>query len=537
MLLLRSGAKLRGAELVLAVQFDNLTLVKLLLRRGADVNQEDWEGRTPLQACLAAGNYRLVGTLLAAGAELKGGELYAAFRTGRHDVVNTLVGHGARFDDTGPGGESVLEAACSTINQTLMLWASRRGPSPYDSGALCAAVRTWIKNDRDYYLSQLLRGRELGRHEPLLEGTAVGMAAYSANKQILRCLLELPTTQTCLIPFSGYHGYQALFRGWDSNIKESYEREFWHDRSQIKCSVLVPALLGRDWGMVRTLLHAGYCPDTLSLLVAISQDRGPETIKVLITYGADVNGRLPWPDLESPLQAAVRLKRVKVVKTLLAHGAEVNAPPPLRVSAREWQRRDDPDQAMPRTALQAAVEHGHLPLIEMLLDAGADVNGPCAAESGATALQVAAAKGFLGIAKRLLELGADVNANRAATAGRTALEIAAEHGRLDMVQFLLENGASTQGGGLWQYHRAIGFAEVNGHRTIARLLKEWREWEPVDERCGVFPKLLSDDFWPVSPYSWDSDECVDEEEEEEEDDDEDEDWDNSTDNESTEDDG
>ncbi|PGH36970.1 hypothetical protein GX50_00206 [[Emmonsia] crescens] len=63
-----------------------------------------------------------------------------------------------------------------------------------------------------------------------------------------------------------------------------------------------------------------------------------------------------------------------------------------------------------------------------------------------------------------------------------------------MVQFLLENGAKTEGYGVWQYHRAIGFARRNGHRTIARWLEDWRVSTSKDHDCSRRDGLLNDEF-------------------------------------------
>ena len=137
-----------------------------------------------------------------------------------------------------------------------------------------------------------------------------------------------------------------------------------------------------------------------------------------------------------------------------------------------------------------------------LLAAGARVDGLVSQDAGASALQLAAAKGFMGLAKMLLEAGADVNAPRAERHGRTALEGAAEAGKLDMVHFLVENGAEigrpgeSESGrwGLWQYHRAIGFARSNGHTTVAKMLTGMRPWDRADRRKAEDPDLLDEIF-------------------------------------------
>jgi Ankyrin repeats (3 copies)/Ankyrin repeats (many copies) len=238
----------------------------------------------------------------------------------------------------------------------------------------------------------------------LLEATAVGYAAYKGNWPVLECL-RLQNLNICIVPLSEYHGYKDLVLNRHWNIKEGYTKQFWHDFTTIRCSILVPAILGGDWEIVRALLKARYRPDALSLLAAIKRCT-PAEITELIAHGAEVNTPT-LHNLDTPLQLAVRFKRVDLVETLLNHGADVKARPAILVPTHDrWGH--EPNELAPRSALQSAVEHSHLQLIDLLLAAGAKINGPWSQDAGATAVQLAAAKGHLGIARRLLELGAEV---------------------------------------------------------------------------------------------------------------------------------
>lgn len=491
--LLRAGASLRGGELVQAVDFNNETLLQELLNAGADVNEQGWNGQTALQVSLEASYIGLATMLLRAGAQLRGGELFSAIRADEEDTVNLLLKHGASLTDRGPLGESILEAACASWNKYRVRWALEHRPSPYDSAALCAAVWSTVDTEHLELIEELLNHRKPGTPDPVLEATAIGHTAFLGRRRILGLLLSEPQPpSSCIMPLEDYDGYKTLVLNYCGALGRAYEKEaFWYNTLAIRCSPLVPAILSGDWNVVHTLLQAKYLPDALTLLVSLHRCI-PAQIMKLIAYGADVNIRARH-DLDTPLQLAVRWKRENVVQTLLEHGADVNAPAPSSVPTQDlW--NDDPNELVPRTALQLAVEHGQLKIIDMLLAAGADVNGQPSREAGATALQLAAMKGYLGLAKRLVDLGAEVNAPRAAVRGRTALEGAAEQGRLDMVWFLMENGANTQEGGVTQYHRAIRFARRNGHRTVAQLLEESRDWTAQDYDWSRCEGLLEDNF-------------------------------------------
>ncbi|OAX83987.1 hypothetical protein ACJ72_01650 [Emergomyces africanus] len=444
-ILLQAGAKLIGGDLVQAVDFDNVALVQALLDQGVSINEHNWTGSTALQACLEAGHGNLAAFLLHNGANLKG------------------------LQDSGSGGESILEAICLSEDWHQIYWAIHHGPRKYDSGALCAAVCSFKKERAIIYIKTLLRQRKFGTVDRLLEATAVGCAAYWKNWPALKCLLDLGVLGECIVPLSGYYGYTNLVLNYHYQLGKNYETQFWHDSSMIQCSVLVPGILSESWEIVQLLLEMNCLPDALSLLVAI-KSRTAEEIAQLICYGAEVNARAHY-NLDTPLQLAYRLKRVEVVRLFLSYGAEVNAPAAVNVPTIDsW--GDGPNELPPRSALLAAVEHG-------------------CGRHGAAAC---GCKGYIGIAKQLLELGAEINAARAETKGRTALEGAAEHGRLDMVQFLLENGAKTEGESTWQYHRAIGFALRNGHRTVARLIEDSREWTSADHDYSGIDDMLSDEF-------------------------------------------
>ncbi|PVH76909.1 ankyrin [Cadophora sp. DSE1049] len=503
MILLRAGAKLTGGELIQAVNFNSEVLIRTLLDRGADVNEKSWNGSTALQICLRDGHGKIASILLCSGATVKGGELFWAFKAGQRDIINVLRANGANLHELGPNGESILEAACSSQNSGLIRWVMEHGPSPYDSGALCTVVSSFVEEEEDRYITRLLRllnQRRFGKVDRVLEATAVGIAAYKEHWPILEYLLHLQDLNTCIVPLSGYDGYKDLIQNCRSPIRDAYKEPFWHDSSMIQCSALVPAILGGNWEIVQALLQEGrYSPDPLTLLTAVNYS-SLEEITELIAHGAEVNPRAQ-PYLDTPLQYAVRRKRVNVVKLLLTHGADVNATPAVDVPFLDsW--GNELNDLPPRTALQAAVELGHLQLIDLLLDAGADVNQPLSPDTGATALQLAVAKGHLGIARQLVQLGAEIDAYRARLRGRTALEGAAEQGRLDAVQFLLENGAKTEGEGVWQYHRAIGFAKSHGHQTVARLLEEWREWQPDDHHRSKYSELLCENFQEPDEVWW-----------------------------------
>ena len=126
------------------------------------------------------------------------------------------------------------------------------------------------------------------------------------------------------------------------------------------------------------------------------------------------------------------------------------------------------------TPLEVASRDNDVPLLKLLIQYGAEVNAKPAYSSGATALQYAAITGNFEVLNTLLKEGANINAPRSEYKGRTAIEGAAEYGHLDMVCYLLEAGADVRGRENEQYRRSVYRAWNNHHRTLAKVIQEFK---------------------------------------------------------------
>jgi ankyrin repeat protein len=124
-----------------------------------------------------------------------------------------------------------------------------------------------------------------------------------------------------------------------------------------------------------------------------------------------------------PLGLAVFFKHPETVKVLLDAGADVNA-----------QARN----AMKVRPIHAAAAAAQIDVTRALLERGADVNAK--QEEGYTPLHEAAGSGKLDFARLFLDHGADINART--DSGKTPLTIAIEAGQEAMVKLLRERGAS-----------------------------------------------------------------------------------------------
>ncbi|KAK6078274.1 Ankyrin-1-like protein 2 [Seiridium cupressi] len=257
---------------------------------------------------------------------------------------------------------------------------------------------------------------------------------------------------------------------------------------------------------LESLFTAGCRPNTAVGLLAIC--RAPvEQVKQLMEYGCDPRQRYSWSG--TSLQYAAAHGRTDMVRILLTYGVNVNARPAWELSYDNHQKHVyDLENYPQRTALQAAVEEGNLEIMKMLLDAGADINASPGPFRGATTLQLAAIKGYIGIAKSLISMGANINADGAEWFGRTALEGAAESGRLDMVEFLLQEGCIIDNHRRCQYIRAIFLARSRGHYALARYLKIQSQWTEEDEMILMAEVEDDESDWNLYSPSEEDDESI-----------------------------
>jgi ankyrin repeat protein len=142
-------------ELDEAPEEPDLTLVRLLLRFGADVNVFDFHGQTPFHIAIICGLHELVALLATARADLttscrsfgrKNTALHLATLRGDVRMVTLLTGHGAAVDAIGRDGwtplclaarQGSLEVAKALIDARADVFApSDNGKAPLEIAAL-----------------------------------------------------------------------------------------------------------------------------------------------------------------------------------------------------------------------------------------------------------------------------------------------------------------------------------------------------------------------------------------------------------------
>ncbi|MBW3571410.1 MAG: ankyrin repeat domain-containing protein [Gemmatimonadetes bacterium] len=384
--------------------------IELALAAGADPNQTDAAGNTPLHACAWPGNLAAARLLLAYGADAGARNrrgvpvLHEAVRRGRPEMAMLLARAGAATGDHADDDGS-----------TPLHWAAKAGWTDFARFLLArgAAIDAPDRSGRTPLQWVLLR--DDGRSE--------------AHRDTIRLLLSSGASHPV---------ETAVTRGGAEHVRA------WLSRGT------PPDARAADGG---------------SLLALAAEKGDTEVLGALLQAGARPDGA-PF-DARSPLLRAVRAGRVDSARLLLAAGAdpERGEGPVLPLDALvdrlypAW--KPDESGALllahgARPTPQWAVIQDDPAVLRAALAAGWDVNR--AGSGGVTALLLATRANRPAIAQALLQAGADPAI--ADVHGQTPLHAAAEacEGRPRIAELLLAAGAdpnAVDGEGCTPLHVAL----------------------------------------------------------------------------------
>ncbi|KAF7552351.1 hypothetical protein G7Z17_g4392 [Cylindrodendrum hubeiense] len=383
LLLLQRGydAALFGASVMeFAANKREIYLCGLFLDAGAPINKYGRGGRSALQAAASHDNFSLVKYLVKQGADVNlpasddGGEtaLQAAARNGNSELIDWLIEEGADVKATAAirNGMTVLEAAACGTKGNLMSFKyllALGAPVNRPNGASGTVLHKLIRNEQIEGLKLALeagarvddrdcdsgyRDRDSGnryfgigdRDCDSGDMTPLQVAASYSNGEAILLLLSHGAGINALAgDKNGRTALQAAVAGVEGRFSTIEEKVKTIELLLLyQADINAPA--GKEFG--RTALQAATSSDNPE----------PKIVAFLLDHAADVNAAPSTKGGVTALQGAAIKGDMQIARILLKHNAEVNAAPALEEG---------------RTAVEGAAEHGRMDMVRLLLNAGA----------------------------------------------------------------------------------------------------------------------------------------------------------------------
>lgn len=473
--LIRTGVAMNSQEFFLILKTKSLPLINAALEAGADPNERSSQGISALQFAIVDGQLSIIQSLLAHGAELRGGELAHAFKLGDYTLIQTLLEAGA-IAEPSPIRETFLESAICCPKRDVVSLAMMIDPT-FDGGALCSAAFKATR-DGDYSAVEVLLGRRPSNKLcDSLEAAAISIAALYGSSALVHILTAgLPAvTGQCKIPARRGRAFTQVdhftkMKWIPASQPTPHDAKgvpFWRHSEFITASPLLAAVHRGEEGIMQRLLELRYPLDDITVSYAIFSHS--EFLPDLLRNYSTTTHFSDNAFAMDPAYWAVEAGSISALRLLQSAGQDIC----MTRAEGPWLQK--------RTVFQLAVEKGKTEIFDILVEAGANVNEPVGDWEGATALQLAAQKGYLSIASRLLALGADVSAPGFGPHGSTALMQAASHGRTEMVQLLLNHCDRTRDNWKTEMLLAGAYAAFQGHYAILDTLRSEEMWGMVEE--------------------------------------------------------
>lgn len=438
----------RGA-LAYAAQHGATRVTVLLIEKGAQVDQADSYGVTPLMLAAKSADLAMIDRLLQNRADAKLRDaagntalMYAAGRTPPDAaLVARLLKDSPVRDAVNTQGWSALDWATVAASDSVAAMLRANGVrSGRPAGVILDAPQVPLRRAAD--AADLYRGLP-----------DVQVAAARSSTDLLGAVLRLaPDTA---VPMDAVHSATVAKSAAALQMMLGQDRVEWD--AQKWSAALRWAARYADETVVRVLLRGKPGVQELNLdgespVIAAVRAHRVDSLRVLLSSGLSANGR--EKNGMTALMIAAAAAQPEAVVELLQHGANIGSLDNAGRSALWYAAANGSTQITERlaadrgivdvpdetgqTPLSIAAAHGHARVIEVLLGAGASVAKM--SSTGATPLMLAAASGSAETVRALLSGGAALDLQN--RHGDTALITAVRQGHGQVVKTLLDAGAS-----------------------------------------------------------------------------------------------
>lgn len=451
--LLRIGAnpnqtdKFGQTPLFDAVKSGNLSAVKALANKGGRMNHRDDKGRNLIDWAIESGAaptmlealHRL-GTDFDASPKTKQNALHTAAAAGRTELFEVLAGLGLSVNSRDKEGNTPLHLATAGGHATAMQKLIEMGADPNIRNTnietpLYVAAEKGFEAGIDVLIALPRVAREVNSHANYSSGfTPLMVAAHKDFPAIIEKLFQV---------------------GADINQTDNRNRNSLYIAAETGNVEAAKKLvrLGADAGKGQ-LPRSNHTP----LLHNISRAQYREMLAVLIGAGADINATDNSGN--TALHRACDMTQTDKIQALLDFGANPNlvndygqraidelidnygyrmtdTPEIIAALLKKGASPDiSPVAEVEEGPLHQAAQYGHRQSVELMLQHNAMVDSYTRGFAPKTALLLAAEHGHTEVAAALLEKGA--NPLKTDGQGRNALHLAAHNGNADLVKLLLE---------------------------------------------------------------------------------------------------
>ncbi len=447
----------KETALSLAVKFHMSSSVRVLITSGADINQRDINGWTPLMLAVQHGFEKIVGLLCENNADLdvkrtmfRDTAVSLAAKHNRSSCLNILIESGADINQTDYNGWTpLMHAARNGFEEIVRLLCENKADLNAQSHALNTAITLATEHNKPSCLEALIKtGADVTLKTSSGE-TALDIASSSQNTKCVQILNKHNITITL---------WEAVNSGNLDGVKAAITSgAYITHRNYIGWTPLMQAVQNGSEEIIQYLCENNADLDFHSLkhlhvvnaLWSAVESGRLDDVKAAITSGADINQRncIGW----TPLMYVVMNGSEDIVKYLCEKNANLNVLSLYSLYS----------------AISLAVALNQPSCLKILIESGADINGTN--YNGWTPLMYAARNGFDDIIKLLCKNNADLNIQGPEL--DTAVTLAAEYNKLSCIKILIGSGAKIN-------HRGsdgctpLMHAAKNGFKDIVQFLCE-----------------------------------------------------------------
>lgn len=391
----------------LALEHNDLELIEILLRKGADINVENNFGKTAFQMAYEMKNVPAIELFLKYGVNVEqcvchenvkhGGQLLLHLvRNGHQNAVKLILEKGANVHAKDQLCKTALDIAVEHGHLKIVEFLLDHGACVDSLQFIHSPLHLAIEKQHIAIVQLLLR-----RNNNNININTKG----PTTKAPLHLVVQRKSWNTTMFKTLLYHGANV-------NVKDDENKTPLHIAIESQCWDAV-SLLVKHGADVNVIDNQGQMP------LHIAVKNGYVAIPNLIRHGANVNARNKYA--KTPLHIAVEQKNMSALNYLLEHGAQVDA---------RTQLGKDP--------LYIAVEMHNLSIVEQLLKFKANVNS--SDQFGKTVLHLAVKIQNVAILECLLVNKADINAKiiSGIWKGYTPLHFAVESNNEAVINKLLD---------------------------------------------------------------------------------------------------